>query len=291
MSLKPARRGSSQAPAAVKEAARRLRRLGAVRPRLAVVLGSGFQPFAERVEVVGDAACSRLPGFARSTVPGHAARVLLARLDETPLWVFAGRCHFYEGHSLEQVTFPIRVAAALGVQTVLLTNAAGGINPRLQPGDFMILRDHINFMGVNPLRGVGGGAERFVDLSEAYDPALRRLLKKAGRQVGLTLREGIYLAVSGPSYETPAEIRAFARWGADAVGMSTVPEVIVARQCGLRVAALSCITNLAAGRAPRTTISHEEVLDTGRRRADQAGALLAAFIRLWAAEQDRAAGK
>lgn len=287
MSLKPAPRRSSQAPATLEEAAERLRRLGQVRPRLAVVLGSGFQPFAERVAVLGAVPCSRLPGFASSTVPGHAARVLLARQRQTPIWVFAGRCHFYEGYSLEQVTFPIRVAAALGVETVLLTNAAGGIAPRLRPGDFMVLRDHINFMGVNPLRGAGHRAERFVDLSQAYDPALRRLLKQAGRRVGLTLREGIYLAVSGPSYETPAEIRAFARLGADAVGMSTVPEVIVARQCGLRVAALSCITNLAAGRAPQARIGHQEVLAMGRQTAEQAGALLSAFVELWAAEPGR----
>jgi purine-nucleoside phosphorylase len=168
---------------------------------------------------------------------------------------------------------------------LLLTNAAGGINGRLRPGDFMRLTDHINLMGANPLRGVEApGLARFVDLTEVYSPRLGKLLSEAAKQAGARLHAGVYLAVPGPSYETPAEIRAFARLGADAVGMSTVPEAIVARQCGLAVAGLSCITNLAAGRS-RKPLSHAEVLDTGKRVQDTAGRLLRAFAELYAQSQ------
>jgi purine-nucleoside phosphorylase len=202
---------------------------------------------------------------------------LIGRLAGTAVAVLSGRAHFYEGHPMETVTFPMRVLAALGVRDVLLTNAAGGINRRFRPGDFMMLTDHINLMGANPLRGpVTAGRARFVDLSEVYGTGLRRVLQRAARAAKASLRTGVYLAVSGPSYETPAEIRAFARLGADAVGMSTVPEAIVARQCGLGVAGLSCITNLAAGLA-RAPISHAEVLEIGARVKHQASALLEAF--------------
>jgi purine-nucleoside phosphorylase len=199
--------------------------------------------------------------------------------------LLSGRAHFYEGHPMEVVTFPIRVLAAFGVSALLLTNAAGGIHRRLRPGDFMCLSDHINLMGVNPLRGAPvPGLERFVDLSEVYAPELRRLLAVAARKARARLHSGVYLAVSGPSYETPAEIRAFARLGADAVGMSTVPEAIVARQCGLRVAGLSCITNLAAGRA-RGALSHSEVLETAARVRQTAAALIEHFVKLHAKTQ------
>ena len=182
---------------------------------------------------------------------------------------------------MEQVTFPVRVLAAFGVRDLLLTNAAGGVNRRFRPGNFMVLTDHINLMGANPLRGArAAGLPLFVDMSCAYDPGLRRLLHQAARAVGLRLRAGVYLAVSGPSYETPAEIRAFARLGADAVGMSTVPEVIVARQCGLKVAAISCITNLAAGLS-RRKLSHAEVLQTGEKVKVLAALLLENFARLY----------
>lgn len=184
---------------------------------------------------------------------------------------------------MRQVGFPMRVLADAGVETVLLTNAAGGINRALRPGDFMILRDHINLMGVNPLRGESEpGLPRFVDLTSVYDAALRGMLRASAKAVGARAKEGVYLAVSGPSYETPAEIEAFARWGADAVGMSTVPEAVVARQCGLRVAGLSCITNLAAGRGTGE-LSHEEVLEVGRNAGESAGRLLAEFVVRWAA--------
>lgn len=180
---------------------------------------------------------------------------------------------------MDEITFPIRVLAALGVETLLLTNAAGGIHSKLRPGDFMIIRDHINLMGVNPLREVSEtGRERFVDLSCIYDPDLRATLRAAHRAVCGASREGVYLAVSGPSYETPAEIRAFRRLGADVVGMSTVPEAIVARQCGIRVAGMSLISNRAAGLS-RDPLSHQEVLECGRAAVEPAARIIREFVR------------
>jgi purine-nucleoside phosphorylase len=182
---------------------------------------------------------------------------------------------------MERVTFATRTSAAFGITDLLLTNAAGGLNRKFQAGDFMVLTDHINFMGTNPLRGAAiPGLPRFVDLTEAYDKKLRELLFKAGKGCNLKLQRGVYLAVSGPSYETPAEIRAFATLGADAVGMSTVPEAIVARQCGLRVAGVSCITNLAAG-IGKENLSHGEVLETAERVKKSGAALLKNFAELY----------
>jgi purine-nucleoside phosphorylase len=184
---------------------------------------------------------------------------------------------------MEAVTFPIRVLAEFGVQDVLLTNAAGGINVRFRPGDLMRLTDHINLMGTNPLRGpLAPGRERFIDMTRAYDTRLGDLLETAAKKIKVRLRSGIYLAVAGPSYETPAEIRGFARLGADAVGMSTVPETIVARQCGLAVAGLSCITNLAAGRG-NALLSHADVLAAGERVKERAAAMIEQFAKLYAA--------
>jgi purine-nucleoside phosphorylase len=186
------------------------------------------------------------------------------------------------------VTFPVRALAACGVRALLLTNAAGAISSKLGRGDFMALKDHINFMGTNPLRDAAASeAMRFVDMSEPYDAGLRRLLVRAAKDCRVRLRSGIYIAVSGPSYETPAEISAFGRWGADAVGMSTVPEAIVARQCGLRVAALSCITNLAAGRN-QAGLSHAEVLETAALVKNDSSRLLERFAALFRAEAGEA---
>lgn len=260
--------------------AARIRRQSPLRPKLAVILGSGFGAFLNRLEMETTIPFRRLAGFPQPRVPGHEGNLVLGYLDGVPLLVLSGRAHFYEGHTMAEVTFPIRVLAEFGVQALLLTNAAGGINPRFRPGEFMLLTDHINFMGVNPLRGEQtSGANCFVDLTQVYDRGLNQLLKKAARQTRVRIRSGVYVAVSGPTYETPAEIRAFAKLGADAVGMSTVPEAIVARQCGLRVAALSCITNLAAGRSPRP-LSHDDVLEVGARVQSHAAALLRNFVRL-----------
>lgn len=263
----------------------RIKKLARLRPALALALGTGFGHLLEAMDVDAQIPYAKLPGFPPVSVGGHAGNLYLGHLADTPILVLSGRAHFYEGHTMERVTFAVRTLAAFGIRDLLLTNAAGGVNRRFCTGDFMVLTDHINLMGVNPLRGEASpGLPRFVDLTQVYDPKLSALLNRAGRAGGVKLRRGVYLAVSGPSYETPAEIRAFARLGADAVGMSTVPEAIVARQCGLRVAALSCITNLAAG-IGRSPLSHAEVLETGERVKTSAAALLKHFAKLYGRHQ------
>jgi purine-nucleoside phosphorylase len=214
-------------------------------------------------------------------VSGHAGELIFGRLGGTPVIALSGRAHFYEGHTMERVTFAIRTLAEFGIRDLLLTNAAGGVNRRFRSGDFMVLTDHINFMGVNPLRGaVVHCRSRFLDLTQVYDSWLSALLLRAARAAKAKLHRGVYLAVSGPSYETPAEVRAFARLGADAVGMSTVPEAIVARQCDLRVAAMSCISNLAAGISP-APLSHAEVLATVERVKAVGARLLESFAKFY----------
>lgn len=267
-------------PAAPRTAAAWLKQAVSARPRLAIVLGSGFHHAVAEMRAEKKIPYAKIPGFSRPTVSGHAGELIFGRLGGTPVVVLAGRAHFYEGHGMERVTFAVRTLAAFGITDLLLTNAAGGINRKFRAGDFMVLTDHINFMGTNPLRGPAiAGLPRFVDLTEAYDKKLRGLLFQAGKAAKLKLRQGVYLAVSGPSYETPAEIRAFARFGADAVGMSTVPEAVAARQCGLNVAAVSCITNLAAG-ISREQLSHAEVLETARRVKNAGAALIKNFAEL-----------
>ena len=255
------------------------RRLGCI-PSVAVVLGSGFGAVLNALEVQQRIAFNQIPGFPRSKVPGHRGELIMATVASQPVLFLAGRSHYYEGLEMAEVTFPTRALAAAGVSTLLLTNAAGGISPKLKRGDFMVVTDHINLMGCNPLRGpeAGSGSE-FLDLSRVYDPEWSRLLRSAGRSLKIRCKAGVYAAVSGPSYETPAEIRAFGRLGADAVGMSTVPEAIVARRCGMRVAAVSLITNLAAGRAP-TSISHEEVLKESALAQDRMAGLIICFLRM-----------
>jgi purine-nucleoside phosphorylase len=245
--------------------AARLKKLSGLRPTLAIILGSGFHHALSELDVDAEIPYQKLPGFPPVGVSGHAGQLFIGKLGGTPVMILSGRCHFYEGHDMSAVTFATRVLAAYGIQDLLLTNAAGSLNRKFRPGDFMILTDHINFMGTNPLRGPAAPElPRFVDLTCVYDRGLRKLLQHAGRACGVPLRLGVYLALSGPTYETPAEIRAFANLGADAVGMSTVPEAIVARQCGMRVAGMSCITNLAAGRG-KQPLSHAEVLETAER--------------------------
>lgn len=265
-------------------AARAILRLASAHapPRIGIVLGSGFARVAEAIPRPTSIPFHRIPGFSTGTVAGHSGQLVLGVWEGRDVAVLAGRAHFYEGFDWPQVTFGVRVLAELGVQELLLTNAAGGIRSGWKPGDFMAITDHINLMGGNPLRGpVAGGRERFVDMTQAYDAALIQRTRAAARLAKVRLRSGVYLAVPGPSFETPAEIRAFARLGADAVGMSTAPETIVARQCGLRVAGLSCITNVAAGLAgPQQQVTHAEVLDVGRQVAEQATRLVAAWVRL-----------
>jgi purine-nucleoside phosphorylase len=257
-------------------AAARLKKISPLRPTLAIVLGSGFHHVLSELRVKKKISYAKIPGFPVPTVSGHAGELYFGHLGKTPVLVLSGRAHFYEGHPMERVTFAVRALAAFGIRDLLLTNAAGGINKKFHAGDFMVLTDHINFMGANPLRG----APHFVDLTRVYDARLSALLFRAGKSCNLRLQRGVYLAVSGPSYETPAEIRAFARLGADAVGMSTVPEAIVARQCGLNVAAVSCITNLAAG-ISQEKLSHAEVLETVERVKTLAAKLLKYFCGLY----------
>lgn len=249
-------------------------------PELAVVLGSGLGALAESAEAKAGVA---LPfenlGFPTQTVVGHGGRIVFCELEGRKVALQAGRFHFYEGHPLSVVTAPMRLYAALGVKAVLHTNAAGALNPAHSVGDLMVISDHLNFTGTNPLLGPNiGSGPRFPDMSAAYDPALRTQLHGAAKAVGQSLQEGVYLGVLGPSYETPAEIRAFRAWGADAVGMSTVPEVIVARHAGLRVAGVSCLCNMAAGILPEP-LTHEEVLEAGRASAGRFEALVRRFVR------------
>lgn len=261
--------------------AAKIKKHSRLRPALALVLGSGFGHVLQEINVATRISYAKLPGFPPVGVDGHAGKLYLGHLADTPIMVLSGRVHFYEGHAMDRVTFAVRTLAAFGIRDLLLTNAAGSVNRRFRVGDLMVLTDHINFMGVNPLRGVTEPElPRFVDLTQVYDPALNTLLYRAGRAAEVKLRRGVYLAVSGPSYETPAEIRAFARLGADAVGMSTVPEAIVARQCGLRVAGLSCMTNLAAGIGNRP-LSHRDVLETAARVQASAARVLKQFARLY----------
>ncbi len=268
-------------PSKPKVVAKRLRKLTALRPTLAIQLGSGFKRFAKAIKADCEIPYDKIPGFPEASAPGHEGSLIFGRIAKVPVAVLCGRVHFYEGYSMREITFPVRVMAAFGIETLLLTNAAGGVNQGFKAGEFMQITDHINLMGRNPLRGERDkDGPPFLDMSQVYDPELNFLLANAARKTGGKLQKGVYLAVSGPSYETPAEIRAFERWGADAVGMSTVPEAIVARHCGLRVAGVSCVTNVAC-RSSSQKISHEEVLAVGGKAAKEAADFLESFVKLY----------
>jgi len=274
-------RNRSKGSGELRNAAKALREhLGNRLPGMALILGSGFQKVLQNFHVDAEFNITEIPGFPRTQVKGHAGRILAVEIEGLRMLVLSGRAHFYEGHSMEAVRFPVRVLAECGVRELLLTNSAGGINPKYQPGDFMVFSDHINLMGVNPLRGMPVEDGRcFVDLSETYSSELRGQFHAASKVEGVRLQEGVYVGVSGPSYETPAEIRAFRMWGADAVGMSTIPEVLMARYHGMEVAAVSCITNHAAGIGPGK-LSHEDVLQAGEANAANAARLLQRFAAL-----------
>jgi len=237
-----------------------------VEPRIAVVLGSGLGGFADDFENPVAIPYEDIPGFVRSTAQGHAGRLVVGTVDSVPVLAMQGRVHYYEGYSLEEVTFPIRTFGLLGVKTLVLTNAAGGINVQLTQGALMVISDHLNLMGVNPLRGPNDErfGPRFPDMSAIYSPELQELVIDEARAINVEVRRGIYCGLSGPSYETPAEIHLLRALGADAVGMSTVPEAIVARHMGIEVLGISCITNMAAGIGDEP-INHEEVMATGDR--------------------------
>jgi xanthosine phosphorylase len=247
-------------------------------PRVGVVLGSGLGAVADAVEDAVVVGYEELPGFPRPAVEGHAGRAVLGRMSGVPVAVLQGRAHLYEGDA-DAVRMPVRALRAAGAETLVLTNAAGSLHRTMGPGSLMAITDHINLTGLNPLVGPNDEAigPRFPSLSDAYDPGLRAELATAAAEQGVTLHEGVYLGVTGPSFETPAEIRAFATIGADAVGMSTVHEAIVARHCGLRVAAVSTITNLAEGLSD-VPLSHEQTLKDARAAAGDLARLLEAFV-------------
>jgi len=270
---------SSDLTARAEQAARFvLERVPGTSPRIGLVLGSGLGGLADRFEAAEAIPYSELPGFPEPAVVGHAGVLVLGTLAGVPAVAMRGRAHLYEGHPAREATFPIRVLAALGIQGLFLSNAAGAINPEFKPGDLMAIRDHINLMGQNPLVGnVVPGDPRFPDLSAAWDPELRQVLHEASQSTGATLREGVYAAVLGPSFETPAEIRMLERLGADAVGMSTVPELITARARGVRCFGVSCLTNYAAGISSQP-LDHQEVIETTERVADQFQDLVMAAV-------------
>jgi len=232
-------------------------------PKNVVVLGSGLGVMAEEIVDKVVIPYKEVPHFPVSTVAGHAGELIIGKLNYAPVIAMNGRFHFYEGYDFEQITFPIRVFALLGVKNIILTNAAGGINYNYAPGDFMIIRDHINFSGVSPLRGknMDEFGPRFPDMTNLYDAELSKRIRDLANDLKMNINEGVYAYLQGPNYETPAEIKALRVLGADAVGMSTVPEAIVARHSGIKVAGISCITNMAAGILDQP-LSHEEVNET-----------------------------
>lgn len=243
-----------------------LKRKGFASPDFALILGSGLGGLASRLERPLTADYGEIPGFPRSTVPGHAGRLVQGRLAGKQVLAMQGRSHFYEGRSQGELGRAVAVLRLLGARRLIVTNAAGGLNPAFVPGDLMLITDHINMTGANPLRGANDQSlgPRFPDMSRAYDPGLARLASECAAELGISLHRGVYMALSGPSYETPAEIRAYRRLGADAVGMSTVPEVIAAVHCGMAVLGISCITNAAAGLAA-AKLDHDEVIAVASR--------------------------
>jgi len=236
-----------------------------VTPKVAIILGSGLGALAGEIHADAVVPYPEIPGFPRPTVEGHAGNLIVGHLEGKPVVAMQGRVHYYEGHTLADVVFPVRVMRALGAQVLLVSNAAGGINRQWYAGDLMIIADHINFFGSNPLMGPNDPAvgPRFPDMSQAYDPTLIALAERAALAEGIPVRKGVYVGVHGPSYETPAELRMLRGWGADAVGMSTVPEVIAARHMGMRVLGLTAITDMATGEQV-AKITHEEVIAAAR---------------------------
>lgn len=241
-------------------------------PRTVLVLGSGLGDFVEDLGRVESLAYDQIPHFPQPSAPGHPGKLVRAARGGRKFCVLGGRVHFYEGYSLQDVVFSVRVLALWGANIFVVTNSAGGINPEFQVGDLMFIRDHINLMGANPLAGpnLDSLGQRFPDMSEAYDRDLLKVARKSGTELNLLLREGVYLAVSGPSYETPAEITMCRQLGADAIGMSTVPEVIALKQMGARILGISCIVNMAAGILPQK-LAHDKVLEVTARLKEPFG--------------------
>ncbi len=260
-------------------AAQVIRSRTSLKPLIALVLGSGLGDFGDEFQEAVSIPYQEIPGFPVSTVAGHAGRLVIGKIDSVPVLAMQGRVHFYEGYELEQVTFPIRTFKLLGINTVVLTNAAGGVDVQLTQGALMLISDHLNLMGVNPLRGVNDDrfGPRFPDMTNVYCHELQEQAVAEARSLGIELRRGIYAGLSGPSYETPAEIRFLRGLGADAVGMSTVPEAIVASHMDMKVLGISCITNMAAGLS-NEKINHEEVMETGKQVRESFAALLRRLV-------------
>ena len=269
----------------IEEAAAVVRRAIADLPRVGIILGSGLGGVADAVEAAAVIPYAEIPHFPRATVEGHAGRLVIGRLEGQVVMVMQGRAHYYEGYSMAQVTFPIRVMQALEVGTLIVTNAAGGLNADFHPADVMIIRDHINLIGMagqSPLRGpnLDRFGPRFPDMTRAYDPALRREALDVAREAGIPVHEGIYVSLAGPNFESPADVRFLRMIGADAVGMSTVPEVIVARHGGMRVLGLSGISNVLTGEEePTAETTHEEVLEVGRLLAPRLETIVRGVLR------------
>jgi purine-nucleoside phosphorylase len=261
------------------EAAAVIRAKSPLAPRIAVILGSGLSGFARTLERATTLPYTGIPHFRTVSVPGHRGDLVVGSSNGVPLLVFAGRSHLYEGYSAEEIAFPTRLAARLGVQVLIVTNAAGSINVNFKAGDLMLISDHINLTGANPLTGLHDPSlgDRFLDMTDAYDTELIEIAEKAAWKHGVVLRKGVYLGLAGPSYETPAEIRMARTLGADAVGMSTVLEVIAARQMRMRVLAISCLSNMAAGVSKRK-LDHAEVLQAGEKMNAGLSDLLAAVV-------------
>lgn len=261
------------------EAARFILGKTPMRPTIAIVLGSGLGDFADSLAGAVRIPYADIPHFSRSTAIGHAGQLVIGKVGENVVVAMQGRFHPYEGYAAEKVVFPIRVFSRMGVRAAILTNAAGGIKKEYGQGRLVVITDHINLQGMNPLVGAEDArfGPRFIDMTEAYSKAYRRQTLEAGKKLGIELGEGVYAGLLGPSYETPAEIRFLRTIGADLVGMSTVAEVIAARQVGIKVLAISCVTNMAAGILEQS-INHEEVLETGRRIAGQFKDLLREVI-------------
>jgi xanthosine phosphorylase len=262
-----------------REAAQVLTERSGAAPRVGVVLGSGLGHVADAVENATPIPYSDLPGFPQPSVEGHAGRAVAGSIGGVPVVAFQGRAHLYEGVDLDELRTPVRALKAAGAEILVLTNAAGSLRADLGPGSLMLIEDHINLTGTNVLGGPNEDelGPRFPSLRDAYDPELRAEARKAAQEIGVELTEGVYLAVSGPSFETPAEIRAFHTLGADAVGMSTVHETTVARHCGLRVAAVSAITNYAEGMSDRA-VSHEQTLSDAAKAAEDLAPLITKFV-------------
>jgi purine-nucleoside phosphorylase len=282
---KPAARDSEYARA--ERAAKFILSKTKLRPRIALVLGSGLGAFADELTEATRIPYEKIPGFPRSTAMGHAGRLVIGKAENVAVAAMQGRVHFYEGYSAQQVVFPMRVFGRMGIRSAILTNAAGGINLEFKQGALVVIRDHINLQGTNPLIGPNDErlGPRFPDMTTAYWQPYRESALAESKSLGIEVSEGVYAALSGPSYETPAEIRYLRTIGADLVGMSTVPEVIAARHMGIRVLGISCVTNMAAGILDQP-INHIEVLETGERVKAQFIALLRALLPRIAADKN-----